>query len=664
MPPDQWYSPVRTQHFTRGIDRMGANPSPEAVLTVQDVSKSFGAQPVLNEVSLTLHEGDRIGLIGNNGAGKSTLLKIMAGLDSPDAGVVTRKQGLRIAMLSQVCGLDHRQRLGDALEGAAASVRRLLAQHRLLSEKLAALPADAREHARLAEELAELDRHLDVADAWHLDRDVKKASIALRLPEPDRPLDTLSGGERRRAELAVALLQRPDVLLLDEPTNHIDVNTIEWLEAFLARHEGSCVFATHDRYFLERVSNRIVEVERRSLYSTRGSYRGFLKYKAERAAYEARAEANRLAALQRELAWLRRGAKARTTKQKARIQRYRALDTQDDVPAERVFTFAIPSPRRLGKCILEADHIARAYDDTTLFRDLSLIMQKEMRVGVVGPSGCGKTTLLRTLMGEEAPDAGAIVRGEATEFLYVDQGHEAIDPDRTILEHVSGGTKELDVRGRRIYVPVYLEQFLFDQAAVDTPMRNLSGGERSRIDLAKKLLRGGNFLMLDEPTNDLDLATLRVLEEAVEAFEGCAMIVSHDRYFLDRVCTHMLVFEGDGRVVQVAGNYEDHLTFCEKRAATHVSARPRPPDKPSKRVRTGQAQRRLTWAEKRELERIEQDIAAAEEALAALRARIEEPSFYQGDYAAVRETLAAFEKAQAQVDALYARWQELEQIPD
>ena len=642
---------------------------PKAILSVQDVSKGFGGQPVLSKVSLTIHEGDRVGLMGRNGAGKSTLLGLMAGTDSPDAGLIARCQGLRVALLSQQCGLDPGKTVAEILEEAAADVRALVDAYHRASDALATSPPDSAEHRGLEERCVELHHALDVADAWNLTQDAKKVSVSLRLPGPERVLGSLSGGEARRVDLAAALIRRPDLLLLDEPTNQIDTWSVEWLEDFIAGYAGSCVLVTHDRYFLNRVVNRIVELELDRLYSFPGNYSRFLELKSNLVKHEERAETNRQAFLRRELAWLRRGPKARTSKDKGRIQRYYDVEAETGPECRADMRFEIPAPERLGKRILEARDVSFGYGEDTLFQDFNLLMLKGMRVGIVGPNGCGKTSLLRVLMGHEEPVTGEVVRGDRTHILYVDQTKEEVDPNETVLQYVSNGESYFTIGDRKLYVPSYLERFLFDRGTVRVPMKNLSGGETNRVVLAKKLLRGGNLLILDEPTNDLDLATLRVLEEAINAFEGCAFIVSHDRFFLNRVCTHLLVFRDNGEVLQLAGNYDDYLAY-KKRVATETPTQKRPhKSRPDKRTDDDGQARRLTWKESKELEGIEAAIEATEDELAQLEATVASPEFYKANPLApdaagddIKRTLAALESARGTVETLYARWAELDAL--
>lgn len=634
----------------------GAKP---AVLGVQNISHSYGAQPILDAVSLSVHEGDRIGLIGRNGSGKSTLMRILAGIDAPDAGTVTRMQGLRVALLGQQDNLDRERTIGEVLDAACGPLRHMLDEFEKIAEQLAVLPANAAERHRLEVRSSEIHDALDHAGAWHLDLDLKRVSIALRLPERCRRVGTLSGGEIRRLDLATKLLEHPDILLLDEPTNHVDTASVEWLEKFLAGFNGSCVLVTHDRYFLDRIVTRIVELEFGKVYSFPGRYTEFLEYKAGIEDNRARTEDNRRTFLRRELDWIKRGPKARATKQKARISRFNSAETQGPPPRHREFVFEIPEPMRLSKSILTAKHAGHGYDDEWLFKDLDLIMQQGMRVGILGENGCGKTTLLRVLMGQEKPRNGQVIVGDTTQFLYVDQSLGDIKPEQTVLEFVSDGQRYWEVGPKTIYVPAYLHKFLFDKDSVHVPIGKLSGGEQHRLALLRKLLRGGNFVVFDEPTNDLDLYTLRVLEEAILNFDGCALIVSHDRYFLNRVCTHLLVFEGNGVVTTITGDYDDYLLYRERKAEDQTAVQKRV-EKFAAVSPAANAPRRLTYLEKRELDGMEAAILQAEDDLKRLEESLLAPGFYEQPHERVRDALAALESGKANVEVLYARWEELE----
>jgi ATP-binding cassette subfamily F protein uup len=637
---------------------MNASIPGKALLSVQNIVRSYGGQPVLEDVSMTLHEGDRIGLIGRNGSGKSTLMKILAGLDTPDSGLVTRSQGLKVSMLAQECDLDRKRTVQETLNAACAHRRTLLDEYHVAMEALAHSLGGTSEHDSLQEQCTALHHELDVHDAWDLPQEIKRISVALSLVDPERGLDSLSGGELRRVDLAVKLIQRPQVLLLDEPTNHIDTRSAEWIENFLEYYEGSCVLVTHDRYFLDRVVNRIVELEFNNVYTFPGNYERFLDYKAQVEQAEARADTNRLALIRRELAWFRRGAKARSTKQKARIGRLDDVTAQEGLTKHREFTFEMPEQQRLGKLILEARKISYGYEDKPLFEKFSFQMQKDMRVGILGPNGSGKTTLLKVLLGRIAPDVGHIKVGDTTEFLYLDQAHEDVHPDMTVLDYVAEGKQKLELGKRSLYVPGYLERFLFDRNSLHVPMGTLSGGERNRLELVRKMLQGGNFLVLDEPTNDLDLYTLRILEETIVSFEGCALIVSHDRYFLNRICTHMLIFEEDGKLSQITGNYDDYLLYLSRQKEAKAETR-------SARKKTApspmpvKSQRRLTYKEKQELAGMEESILQAESNLEALETEVHQSGFYEQEYTLVQERLAALEQAKSEVARLFERWEEL-----
>ncbi len=634
------------------------------LLSIKNITHSFGAQPVLDGVSVTVHAGDRIGLIGRNGSGKSTLMKLMAGLMRPESGEVARAQGLKVSMLSQECPLDRDKTVETVLHEAAAEQEALLDAYHVAMEKLAGTHSGADEHDALEHAVQELQHAVEAAGAWDLPERMKRLRTALGLAAGDRKLGTLSGGELRRVDLAYRLLEQPDVLLLDEPTNHIDTQSAEWIENFLVRYSGSCVLVTHDRYFLDRAVNRIIELEHNHIYSFPGNYARFLEYKANVEETRANTESNRLAFLRRELSWYRRGPKARTSKDKHRMEKFEEMRDMDAAVKHREFTFEIPEPERLGKTILEARKITHGFGDSTLIRDFNLTMQAGMRVGIVGPNGSGKTTLLRVLMGNEEARKGKIIIGDNTRFLYVDQAHGDIKPEESVLDFVSDGAKHWEIAKRRIYVPAYLEKFLFDKNVVNEPMGKLSGGERNRLDLARKLLRGGNFLVLDEPTNDLDLYTLRVLEETIASFDGCALIVSHDRWFLNRICTHMLVFEGDGVVTTIVGNYDDYLLYRERREADRkAEAAAAPAPKPERAApAAGAAKRKLSYKEKQELEGMEESILAAEAAVEELDAAIHAPGFFEQGHTVVQDKLRELEEARVQVKTLYARWEELEAI--
>lgn len=619
------------------------------ILSAQSVTRGFGAQPVLEDVSLSLHEGERIGLIGRNGSGKSTLLKILAGELEPEDGTVTRRQGLRVASLRQDCAAPVGETVDSFLDGSVRDVLDGLADY---ERKLAASPESSQD----AEEIEELRHMLEIRGAWTLPERRKRLAQELRLPDGEKPLNQLSGGELRRVHLAAALLVQPDVLLLDEPTNHIDASSAAWIERFLAGWPGACILITHDRYFLDLVVTRIVEIDRSRLYSYPGNYESFLEYKIQVNASEAKTDSTRLRTISRELEWMRRGPKARGTKAKSRIKRFGELTNEANaVRTDKDISFRVPTPPRLGKRILEVEALSCDMDGRTLFRDLKFIMLPGMRLGIAGPNGCGKTTLVSALMRRDDRARGKVTIGENTQFVYVDQLHEDVNPESSVLQFVTGGSHYGEVNGQRVYIPAYLESLLFDGEAIRQPMKNLSGGERNRMELAKKLLQTGNVLVLDEPTNDLDLPTLRVLEEALLAYEGCAIVVSHDRYFLNRIATHLMVFEEDGSLYSSAGNYDDYLAYRERiRAETKTAA-------PKVKAATPGVSKpgRLTYHEKKELAEIEETIEEAESRVSALETGIAAPDFFKNAQEDITAALAELEAAKTDVTKLYNRWEDL-----
>ena len=631
-----------------------------AILTLQDVTLSYGSQPVLRAVSMAVHEGERLGLIGRNGSGKSTLLKLMSGALAPDNGIVTRMTGLRVSMLSQGTRLDDDFTVQQAIDSAGTPVTRVRDAYDRAVTALATTPHEDAAHEAMQQEVTALTHQMELLGGWDLPTEKKRLFTELALPAGERRLGSLSGGERRRVELAVCVLERPDLLLLDEPTNHIDTRSVEWIEHYLERYTGACVLVTHDRYFLDRVVSRIVELEFSEIFSFSGTYAQLLEYKASIESVRENTELNRLGLIRRELEWVRRGPKARGTKQKARMQRFEETVEKGPPDKHREFEFAIPQPERLGKTVVNAREVTHGFNGDMLIQKFEVIMQKGMRVGIIGPNGCGKSTLLRVLMGLEEPRKGRVTIGESVQFLYVDQQHEFINPAENVLDFVSNGQRFWDVGQRRVFVPAYLERFMFDASGVFTSMGDLSGGERNRLDLARQLLRGGNFLVLDEPTNDLDLYTLRVLEELILDFDGCAVIVSHDRYFLNRVCTHMWVFEGEGEIVPIVGNYEDVQRWrSQKKEAAKAEARQAAPEK-KEATKPARDTKRLTYMEKKELAGMESRILEAEEEVARLEAQMASPAFYKQDTAAIRETLDALAAARTEVEKRYERWQELE----
>jgi energy-dependent translational throttle protein EttA len=524
-----------------------AAPS-EYIFSMHRVSRTHPPdKTVLTDISLSFFHGAKIGVLGLNGAGKSTLLRIMAGVDDGYRGEAQLKPGATVGMLEQEPQLDESKDVRGNVEDGVRELRELLDRY----NEIAANYSD-----ETADEFARLQEQVDAADAWSLDTVVETAMDALRLPPADADVSKLSGGERRRVALCRLLLRAPDLLLLDEPTNHLDAESVAWLERHLEEYKGAVVAVTHDRYFLDNVAGWILELDRGRGIPFQGNYSSWLEQKTERLAQEQRGDRARARTLAAELEWVRENPKGRRKKSKARLARYEALLAEDrNVKLDNV-QIHIPAGPRLGAKVIEAEHLRKAFGDKLLIEDLSFSLPPAGIVGVIGPNGAGKTTLARMIVGDEEPDAGALELGETVELAYVDQSRDALDPEQTVWEEISDGYDQIAVGDREMNSRAYVSGFNFKGSDQQRKVGTLSGGERNRVHLAKLLRSGGNLLLLDEPTNDLDVDTLRALEEALLAFAGCAVVISHDRWFLDRIATHVLAFEGDSEVVWYEGNFE------------------------------------------------------------------------------------------------------------
>ncbi len=512
---------------------------------------------ILRGIWLSFFHGAKIGVLGANGAGKSTLLRIMAGEDDDFQGEAFAAEGLRIGYLPQEPRLDAAKDVRGNVEDGVAETRALLARFEEVSGRLGE-PLDDDEMSRLLDEQARLQDRIDATNAWDLDRTVAMAMEALRVPPGDMDVTKISGGERRRVALCRLLLSRPDMLLLDEPTNHLDAESVAWLERFLKDYPGTVVAVTHDRYFLDNVAGWILELDRGHGIPWEGNYSSWLTQKQARLAKEEKADVRRQRTLERELEWVRMAPRARQAKSKARLSAYEAMLAESfEQRAERL-EIAIPAGPRLGDVVIEADHVRKGYGDRLLIDDLSFMLPRGGIVGVVGPNGAGKTTLFRMIVGAERPDRGTLRVGETVRLAYVDQSRDALDGARTVWEEISGGADAIDLGGRSVPSRAYVASFNFRGTDQQKRVQELSGGERNRLHLAKTLRSGGNVLLLDEPTNDLDVDTLRALEDALVDFAGCVVVISHDRWFLDRIATHTLAFEDEGQVVWFEGNYQDY----------------------------------------------------------------------------------------------------------
>jgi sulfate-transporting ATPase len=535
------------------------------IITMRDLRRFYPPdREVLRGINISMFPGAKIGVLGGNGAGKSSLLRIMAGEDDGYQGDVRLTPGFTVGYLAQEPALDATLDVAGNVALGVGAIKSVLDRYNEVCDAMADPDAD---FDKLLEEQGDLASRLDAADAWDLDRTLEVAMDALRLPPGDSDVATLSGGEKRRVALCRLLLSRPDLLLLDEPTNHLDAESVAWLERTLRDYAGTVVAVTHDRYFLDNVAGWILELDRGAGIPWEGNYSSWLEQKQTRLAGEAKVDERRQRTLQRELDWIRMSPRARQAKGKARLNAYEAMVAEAEQAPERAdkLEITIPPGPRLGDVVIEADALTKGYGDRLLFEDLSFTLPRNGIVGVIGPNGAGKTTLFRMITGQERPDSGALRVGPTVELAYVDQSRESLDGDHTVYEEVTGGTDHLVVGGREIHGRAYVSGFNFKGSDQQKKVGQLSGGERNRLHLAKTLVAGGNVLLLDEPTNDLDVDTLRALEEALLDFAGCAVVISHDRWFLDRIATHVLAFEGDSEVVWFEGNFSDYEADRHKR---------------------------------------------------------------------------------------------------
>jgi ATP-binding cassette ChvD family protein len=551
----------------------------KVIFSMVGVSKTIqqNQKQVLKNIYLSFFYGAKIGIIGLNGAGKSTLMKIIAGLDEKFQGQVVWSPGYSVGYLPQDPPLNEEKTVKENVMEGVQHVYDALAEYDQINVKFG-LPEyyeDADKMDKLMQRQAELQDIIDATDAWNMDSKLDRAMAALNCPPGDWSVKTLSCGERRRVALCRLLLQKPDVLLLDEPTNHLDAESIDWLEQHLQQYQGTVIAVTHDRYFLDDVAEWILELDRGEGIPWKGNYSSWLEQKSQRLAQEEKQASKRRKTLERELEWVRMAPKARHAKGKARLNSYDKMLNEEQKQKEEKLEIFIPNGPRLGNKVIVAEHVAKAYPEKELFKDLNFILPPNGIVGVIGPNGAGKTTLFRLIMGLEKADAGSFDVGETVKLSYVDQQHKDIDPEKTVYQVVSGGNETIRMGGRDVNVRAYLSRFNFSGADQEKKCGVLSGGERNRLHLAIALKQEGNVLLLDEPTNDIDVNTLRALEEGLESFAGCAVIISHDRWFLDRICTHILAFEGEGNVFYFEGNYSEYETNKAQRLGLEEPKRAR-----------------------------------------------------------------------------------------
>lgn len=618
------------------------------LISAQDLVLNINDRALLDRASLALSAGDRIGLVGRNGAGKSTFMRLLANETEADDGVITRRRDLVTGYLSQAFELDSNL---TVLEAARDGARHVLS----LIHEFENLPGYSSRHDHLEERIQQLE-------GWTVDSRVRTALNQLGCPPDERQIGQLSGGERRRVALARALIARPDFLMLDEPTNHLDTESVEWITEFLAGYSGGLLVVTHDRHFLDSVATTIVELRNGKFERYDGNYSEYLLQRAEKLATEEVTEHKRQMFLRREIEWVRRRPKAQTSKSQARLDRFSAAESAGPPPSESEMELVIPPPPPLGNRVVEIEGVGMEFGGRRLFSDLSLNFAGGTRIGVTGRNGLGKTTLLRILLGEMPPTEGEVRIGSLTRFNYVDQGRLRVNEERTVLEEVSDGTEWVQWGDEKLSLRGYLKRFLFTDDRITTQVKHLSGGERSRLLLARVLKRGGNFLVLDEPTNDLDLQTMRILEEALTLFPGCVLVVSHDRYFLNRVCTGILAFEGEGQVTFSEGNYDYYLE--KRRRAASGSGSGGREFKLSGSASTPKAGkvRKLSFKEQRELEGIEAVIQSAEAQVTERESQFLDPEFVRKNGARMQALLAELETAKAGVATLYSRWEELEAV--
>ena len=531
--------------------------SEKIIYSMQRVSKHYNRKKIIEDISLSYFYGAKIGVLGLNGSGKSTLLRIMAGVDQEYEGKIDLSSGFTVGYMEQEPSLQDGKTVREIVEEGVQDTVDLVRKYEQINEQFSE-PMDDDEMNKLIEQQSNVAGKLDAMGAWDLDSRLQMAMGALRCPPEDQLVDHLSGGEKRRVALCRLLLGKPDILLLDEPTNHLDAETVSWLEGHLQQYEGTVIAVTHDRYFLDNVAGWILELDQGRGIPWKGNYTSWLEQKQERLRVEEKSESDRQKTLQRELEWTRMNPKAKQQKSKARIQAYEELLNQDSVKRDEELQIYIPPGPRLGNVVIEADNLKKTYGDRILFENMSFRMPPGGIVGIVGPNGAGKTTLFRLITSQESVDDGSLKLGETVQLAYVDQTRETLDPEKTVWEEISGGSDEIELGERAINSRAYVGRFNFGGTDQQQKVGELSGGQRNRVNIAKMLKEGANVILLDEPTNDLDVNTLRALEEGLENFAGCAIVISHDRWFLDRLATHILAFEGDSQVHWFEGNYSEY----------------------------------------------------------------------------------------------------------
>ncbi|UWX58320.1 ABC-F family ATP-binding cassette domain-containing protein [Chlorobaculum sp. MV4-Y] len=627
------------------------------LLTVEGIGKTYGLKTLFEEVSFGIDDRDKVGIIGANGSGKSTLMKILAGSETPDTGRVMVSKEKKISYLPQVSPYDEDDTVLEAVLKSGDKVMALICEYELALEALEHAEGD--HQTALIEKVTHLSHELDVSGAWELESNAKAVLGKLGLNDLTAKMGTLSGGQRKRVALAHALVAPSDALILDEPTNHLDADSVEWLESYIRRYAGAVILITHDRYFLDRVATRMIELDGKTAKTYTGGYASYLVQKEEEEEQEIRDERKRNALAKQELEWMRTGAKARTTKQKARLQRAETLVYAPKKAETQEMEIGFGA-ERLGNKIVEFHDVSKSWGEKKLLRSFDYLLEKGDRIGIIGPNGSGKTTLLEMIAGRVKPDSGRIEIGPTVKIGYYDQESRHLDDEKRVIEYIKEEAEQIKTKdGTLVSAAKMLERFLFSGAAQYNPIGNLSGGERRRLYLLRQLIGAPNVLLLDEPTNDLDIPTLRVLEDYLDTFPGCLVVVSHDRYFLDRTVEHIFAFEGDGIVRRYPGNYTVYLEM-KAAFADEPAAKPKPatapPAKPAPVVAPSPKQRKLNSKEKRELELLEQAIAGAEARQETINAELAAAS---SDFDAVQRLGDELHAIQAKLDSDMARWAEL-----
>ena len=617
----------------------------KVIFSADGLSFSIGTQQLLDDTGMTAHEGERIALVGRNGAGKSTFLRIITGEELITDGKIIYARDLRINFLKQDFTLDESRTVYENIHDGLEYFIDLL-------RKYETLPLNSPEHTRLEQEI---NKH----NAWNPEQRMKEIMTRLNTPAPDRKCDTLSGGEKRRVALARTVVSEPDLLLLDEPTNHLDTETINWIEDYLAAYRGTCVFITHDRYFLDRVATRVIELDNGKLYSYDGSYAAFLEGKADREDREDAKDAKRRKFLRSEIDWVSRSPKARLRRNLGRLKRFNQAAAETNVQRVGNIDLVIPDASRLGNKVVELKDVSQQFNGVTYIPKFNFEFEAGCKIGIVGRNGTGKTSLLKIITGQLSPTTGSAEIAPTVEFNYVDQGRLKLNPERTVFEEIGEGSEFVILGEERIGIWGYLKRFLFEDERIKTQIKYLSGGEKARLILAKILKQGGNFLILDEPTNDLDLSTLRLLEEALEQYKGCVIVVSHDRYFLNRICSGIIAFEGDAKVNYTLGDYDYYLEKRKERDKNIIKKEVKKESAPSP-APTTQKPKKLSYLEQRELDSMEEKVMELDAEIERIESMFADPDFFQkhGDQSA--ELHSELTELKEKSENLYARWEELE----